>query len=504
MENKNFKNYMISAGAQEIVTRYGNAGAEFLKGLRGIDYETGIKFDRSLLTVSNYKINPDYVENNIKQQAGYSAEIAAVSKRNAESIISSDHSIHLRSEDYLAYGKNHNIVDLIEITEDGSLVTAQMKFVSRPDELLDKIAKGSGGGKNDLSRYLKAHYLDLPTEQVEVAKQHCEKQIHKLQKQILVLEKQGKTDIVEKYKEQIDNYKKLKEKIRDSHITSEEAKRYRLDPKWETTKDILSVSHRAGIEGAKLGAAIGGGISLISNIIATKSGNKAFSDALLDSAKDTLTSAGVGYATAFTGSVVKGLMQQSSNTIIRNLSKTGLPATIVSSCLATGKSIRLYALGEIDETELLREFGSVINSSLSTATFSMLGQIAIPIPVLGGLIGGIVGYTLTNSFYQNFLDSLNEVSRSEERYQSIAIRCQATRIIMLEYQHYLDSLFQEKLNNLHQETITLFKSLTDPNIHIDTFTMNINQFAEFLGKELLFKDIGEFNTFMQSDKPLII
>ncbi|XHI13778.1 hypothetical protein ACFGWP_10170 [Pasteurella multocida] len=51
MENKNFKNYMISAGAQEIVTRYGNAGAEFLKGLRGIDYETGIKFDRSLIEV---------------------------------------------------------------------------------------------------------------------------------------------------------------------------------------------------------------------------------------------------------------------------------------------------------------------------------------------------------------------------------------------------------------------------------------------------------------------
>lgn len=500
----NFKNHMIAAGNQELVNRYGSAGAEFLKGLRGIDYETGFKFDRSLLDISNYKINPDHIEKNIKQQSGFAAEIAVTAKRNAESIISKDGSIHLRSEDITEYGKNHNVIDLVEKTVDGKIVTSQMKFVAKPDELLDKIAKGTGGGKNDLSRYLEIDYLDLPSEQIEQAKQHCEEQIRKLERQIQEMERQGNTELAEKYRKQSENFKKLKEKIRDSGMSSEDAIQYRLNPKWETAKDIASVSHRAGIEGAKFGAAIGGGISLFSNILAVKSGNKEFADAVFDTTKDTLTSAGIGHVTAFTGSAIKGLMQQSPNVVVRNLSKTGLPAVIVSSCLALGKSIKRYAKGEIDEVLLLREFGSTINSSLSTATFSIIGQIAIPIPVLGGLIGGMIGYTLTNSFYQNFLECLDEVKISKQRYEFIAMRCQSARLAAMEYQHYLHNLFETKLTELDSHTKALFATLEDPNISADDFCSGINTFAEMLGKNLTFKNIAEFNEFMQTDKPLTL
>lgn len=242
-DNKNFSNAMVGSGLQEISTRYGSAGAEFLKGLRGRDYETGIKFDRSLLDVSNYKINPDYVERNIKQQAGFSAEIAAVSKKNADAIINKTGVKVARSEDVAEYGKNHNAVDLVERASDGTVVTSQMKFVGNYENLLNKIAKGEGGGKNDLSRYLEVDYLDLPTEQVEKAREYCEEQVKKLETQIARLEQDpNKAELVDKYRKQCENFKKIKEKIRDSEITTEEAIRYRLNPTLETVKYCKCIS----------------------------------------------------------------------------------------------------------------------------------------------------------------------------------------------------------------------------------------------------------------------
>lgn len=500
-ENKHFENVMIGSGLQEMVTRYGSAGAEFLKGLRGIDYETGIKFDRSLLDVSNYKINPDYVERNIKQQAGFSAEIAAVSKKNAEAIINKTGVVTARSEDIAEYGKNHNAVDLVERASDGTVVTSQMKFVSNYENLLDKIAKGEGGGKNDLSRYLEVDHLDLPTEQVEKAKEYCEQQIEKLEEQIAKLEQApNKAELVDKYRKQCENFKKIKEKIRDSEITTNEAIKYRMDPTWETIKDIASISHRAGIQGAKVGAAIGGSISLITNIIAVRAGNKEFGDAIFDTTKDTLKAAGVGYGTAFVGAAIKGTLQQSSSSVLRAVSKTGLPAMVVSTCLATGGIIKKYALGEIDETLLLREMGAVANNTLASAAFSAIGQIAIPIPVLGGLIGGMIGYTLTNTFYQNFLLSLDEVDISEQRYQFLAMRCEAAKQASQQYQNYLMEVFNQKIYQLDNETSRLFKALQDPTISADSFCLCINQFAEFLGKDLAIKNMEELDDMMSSEQ----
>ena len=95
-------------------------------------------------------------------------------------------------------------------------------------------------------------------------------------------------------------------------------------------------------------------------------------------------------------------MAQSANEVVRNLSKTALPAMIVSACLATSKSVASYAKGEIDESTLMQEMGISVTGMLSSSAFATIGQIAIPIPVLGGLIGGMIGYALTNTFYQSF------------------------------------------------------------------------------------------------------
>jgi hypothetical protein len=496
-------NITIGAGLYETVSRHGAAGAEFLKGLRGIDYETGQTFDRSLLDISRHKLHPDYIERNIKQQAGYSAEIASVSKRNAQAIKEGGTARFSRSEDIARYGKNHPVVDIVELLE-GEEITSQMKFVTNQEGLLKKIACGEGGGKTDLSRYMQVNKLEAPTEQVENMKKLCRKQAKKLHRQAERMTRDGKNDLAQKFQKQADNYERLEQKISDSNMTTDEAIAYRLRPRWETSKDIAAVSHDAGIAGAKLGAAIGGSISLVGNLVAMYSGDKTFGEAVLDTGKDTLAAAGVGYASAFSGSAVKTLMQQSSGTIMRELSRTGLPAMIVSACLSTSKSITRFASGEIDAEAMLHEIGVSTSGMLSASMFTVIGQVAIPVPVLGSMIGGMIGYALTNTFYQSFFNVLKEKKLSAERLAIVTMQCEAARMLARAYQQELSRLFDEKLTQLDHESRALFATLDDPDISADDYCAGMNRFAAALGKRLTINNMAELDAAMLSDKPLII
>ena len=480
-----FKDATIAGGLFETISRHGDAGAEFLKGLRGIDYATGQKFDRSLLDVANYKINPNDVERNIKQQAGFSAEIASVSKRNAQNIIDGKAQRFTRSEDLAHYGKNNETVDIVEVLNGKELSTAQMKFVSQPDELLKKIARGEGGGKNDYSRYMSVDKLEVPTEQVEAMKATCREQAQKLKEQAQTVREKGNVALADKLDRQAENYRQLEHKITDAGLSTDEAIRYRLNPRWETTKDIARVSHRAGIEGAKFGAAIGGGISAVSNAIAVWTGDKELGDAVIDTAKDTLVSAGVGYSRAFVGTTVKTYMNQSRSSVLKQLSATGLPATI-------------------DGTELAKEMGITATGMLSASAFTMMGQIAIPIPVLGGLIGGMVGYAITNSLYQGFFDVLKEAKLSAERRQMIEMQCAAAAALARQYENGLKELFAAKVAQLDQESSALFALLEKDDVSANEFCVGINRFAEMLGKKISINSIAELDSVMLSNDTLII
>lgn len=503
-ETLSLRDYAIFGGLYEPIFRYGNAGAEFLKGLRGIDYETGKVFDRSLEQVSNYALDTENIDKNLKQQAGFSAEIASTSRKNAKNIIQGKANRFVRSEDLTQYGKNHNVVDIVELLDDQEISTSQMKFVSNPDELLKKIARGEGGGKNDLSRYMGVDKLEVPTEQVERMKVTCREQAKKLQEQANRARQNGNIQLAEKLEKQAKNYQELERKVTDSGLTTEQAIKYRLNPQWETIKDIAGISHQAGIEGAKFGAAIGGSISLITNIIATRSNQKEFGEAVLDTAKDTIVSAGVGYGTAFVGTALKTYMQQSAHTTVRALSKTGLPAAIVSVCLATTKTISKYAKGEIDEAELMQEMGLTVTGLVSSSMFTVLGQMAIPIPVVGGLIGGMVGYVLTNTFYQSFFDVLKDAKIAKEHREMMEMKCQTAQILANQYRLAIQDLFDKKSFQLDQESQKLFSMLGNPNIPADDFCKGINEFAQSLGKDLSIKDMQELDAIMLSDDPLII
>lgn len=508
--NKTFNdaaNTLIGVSLHETVGRFGSASAEFLKGLRGVDQQTGQVFNRNLRDIAKARINPDYAEHNIAQQAGYAAEVVKTSRENAEHIINRSGTRVSRTEDVPGYGANHTHFDHVELFEDKVVAGShsQMKFVNDPVDLMRKIAEGEGGSKKDLSRYLEADWLDLPSEQVEQAKQVCRERAADLRNQAERVAANGDEALAARLRQKADNYDRLEGKVRDAGFSREQARDYRLEPELQTLKDIGRVSHRAGLEGARFGAAIGGSISLVTNLVALHSGDKALSQAASDVALETVQSAGIGYATAFAGATIKGFMQQSSSAHLRSLSSTSLPTLAVSISLALGNTVSRYAGGEIDEQQMLEEVGATAYGMLSSTVFSAVGQVVIPIPVVGAMVGSMVGYTVSNLFYQSFLQALHQQRATREHYLFIREKCEAAREVAQSYRLRIETLISHKTEAFGADCSVLIAALAGcDDLDADVFAQRINDFAAQLGTKLQFASRKEFDTFMASDEPLTL
>lgn len=505
MAKNETRNVAIGLSTAELSGLHAEANAEFLKGYRGYDNKTGQVFAKGLKGISEGKVNPEYAQQNIKQQAGYSAEVAATSRDNADAIINGSPVRTSRSDDLAQYGRNHNVVDRVQVL-DGEIIAGsetQMKFVGDRDQLFKNIAEDPASGEAKFARY-RGTTLELPSEQVPGAKEYCQNRASELRQQADDAAAKGAPDkVVDNLRENADHYDELAGNIQDSGLTTEEAIFYREHPKLATALDIARTSHKAGLEGAKFGAAIGGSISLLTNAFALLSGEKEFAEALVDAVTDTATSAGVGYATAFSGSAIGGVMQQSGSETVRALSGTALPALVVSTCLALSGSINQYAQGNINEVQLLTDVGQSTSGIMAANVGATIGQIAIPIPVLGGLIGGMIGHTVTTMFYQSMVTAFHEADAAEERYWQIKAKCDVLNQAVNAYRASVEEVLDKKITQLSSGCKEMLISLDEfESQSADSFALKANQFAEMIGKDLQIKNMEEFSDFMHGNESL--
>ncbi|MDH3066626.1 hypothetical protein QEP16_25135 [Achromobacter insolitus] len=493
----------VSMSARETVGHYGSAGAEFIKGYRGVDNDTGQVFAKGLDGISKHKVsaNPAEALKNIKQQAGYSAEVAATSRDNAEAIIAGSKQRTARSDDLPEFGRNHNVVDRVQVI-DGKIIDGtqtQMKFVSNRNELFSDIAREDGR----FARY-RGVKLELPSEQYVGAQQFCRDKAKELRSNALEAEKNGRPpEVVAKLRRDADNYDELAGNVRDSGLTTEDAIFYREHPKLATMRDIARTGHRAGMQGAQYGAIVGASVSLLKNAFAIAQDRMSLKEAAEEVAMDTIAAGAVGYGTAAIGAVTKAMMQQSSSQHIRVLANTSAPTLALNVCISLGTSIKRYATGEINETELLSEIGEKGAGMLSSGMMAALGQVVVPIPFVGAAIGGMVGYTLSSVFYHAALDAAKSASLSRERLARVQELEAAARLQLAAEQAALDAFITREIPLLQQETRQMFLVVDGLQGNgIDDFVSEIDRFATLLGKQLQFQSKAEFDFFMTSDEPL--
>lgn len=503
-EKKGLLNAAIIGGTYEATQRYGNAVKQHFVAYSGRDNETGISLVKGLKDIAEGKINPDYEFQNISQQSGFAAEVKEVARSNAEAIINDDSIRRIRTDDL---GRvNDPLYDTVLLDKNGNIIEGsgtQIKFLgssqSDPEGLGDAKRAFQKLSSEKFKKYLDNNAkIAVPPEQYSELLQEADAEINKLSSQLDKLKNSGKTEDIIKVENKIKDLKKLKENLEPASTTNKEAREARLNPKLSTAKDIVKLSHRAGIETAQTAALIGGSVSIVKNMTAVFKNEKSTGEAVRDVALDTGKASALGYSTGFAGSIIKGAMQNSESTYVRALSRTNIAGTTVNIALTSARILTNYFNGKIDGVQCLEMLGQEGVGMVASAMFATIGQIAIPIPVVGGLIGGMIGYALSSASYGLLLDALKEKEMAHKERMYIESVCAEHIKMIREYRLEVEKIINQYLSNkleVFNESFAGIKNALEIG-DIDLFIENTNKITENFGGKPAFSTIDEFDEIM--------
>jgi hypothetical protein len=377
------------AANAETLGRFSEAGKQFKVAYDGVDNEAGKQLHQGLKQISESKVHPDFQEQNINQQAGYSAEVLDTVKQNAESIKKGDPTRVSRTDDL---GRVNDMqADQVTLDPLGNVVDGsevQVKFLGTDAKgNLEFVKKVSG-------REYSEHYPDgrfrVPSDQYDVIKTELKGKIAALEKQSpLTPEKQR----------QLEYLKKVDKNLKKATVSKSEAIEARTNPEKVTVREIGKTSHEAGLEAAKVGVLVGGGISLLTNTAAVLKGEKKVEEAVKYTAIDTAKAGGTSYAMGFANTALASVMKNSSNALVRSLGKANAPAYIITTAITTTKSLARLCRDEITVNEFFLEVGRSGTLLLASVQGAVVGQFLIPVPVVGALVGGLVSTLLCGEIY---------------------------------------------------------------------------------------------------------
>ncbi len=444
-KNSNIANAAIVGAVSEESVLYASANKEYLAIL---DDKT---LGRTLEGISEYKVNPKYQYRNINQQAGFSAELKEQAHANAHNILmenkerlvqydnlSSEQKDQIKKlfPDYATPNKNHELVDYVMVDKNGNVISntlTQSKFVGR---------NGAECFKEFLSKnyekYLKNGVkMEIPKDFFGDFQKEANIKIKSLESQIAKQKSFGDFQKAAKLEEKLQKCKIIKANTRSASITKEEAIYARNHPTLSTAKDMASHSHQAGMNALGVGALVSGVVSLATNLLKGKDPK----EAIKHTAIATLKGGAYSYGVAFSSSSLGSLMQNSANKIIQSLGKGSIPTMIVGTCVANVTVFARYFSGKIDEVELCKQLGRTNASLLSGGAMAFAGQVLIPIPVVGMLIGGFVGAALSEAFF-NALNS-KKVELARQRRIEIEKECRESIRLLEMYRNQFKEVFEQ-------------------------------------------------------------
>ncbi|GAA7396005.1 hypothetical protein MM0347_04680 [Helicobacter pylori] len=468
--------------------------------------------------ISKRKINPNYTNQNINQQAGYSAEIKEQAHVNANNILAGKREkvnqyddlsstqkaqIGERFPDYATPSKNHEIVDYISVDKKGNVIPGtltQSKFVGRNGaECFEKFLS------KDYEKYFENGVkVKIPEDFFGDFQKEANITIKSLESRIAKQKSFGnfqKANILER---RLQKCKTIKANTRPASITKAEAIEARLNPKLSTAKDVTSISHQAGMNAAQTGALISGSVSLVKNVYECIANGKDPIKAIKHTAIATLKGGALSYGSAFASSSLGGLMQSSTNRIIQSLGKGSAPAMIVGACVANATVLTRYFSGKIDGTELRKQLVKTNTTLVSSGAMAVAGQALIPIPVVGALVGGFVGAILSETFFNAFLKAREEAKLARQRRIEIEKECREIIKLLEAYQNQFKEVFEKYFHETTKFFNQSFNELERASYAGDAdlaIAVN-NKIQERLGQKALFDNSKEGWELITSNKDI--
>lgn len=360
--------------ANPIVQKYGNAVKEHLVAYCGVDNQTSQHFTRSLKSISQQKTNPNYEYQNLKQRAGFTAEVQESARVNAERAIQEQSGRVVRYDEIGTV--NHPLYDLIDLDSSGNVIHGtgvQMKFLGgTPSECWRKVTSAT------CQKYIDSNTpIQVPSDYYDRMLVIADEEYSRLTNQYRIFLAKNEHTKADFIKQRILHCNKTKGLLRKSKVSSTEAMYAVVYPEHYTAAEIIHTAHQAGFQASQSGALIGGGISILRNVVRLKNGDIEASDAIKNVALDTGKGAIGGYVVGTGGAILKGVMQNSSSDAIRILSETQFPSGAIGLAYGITKSALTkfiqYKNGYLSRNEMMKAFSrDAVQSSMVTCSLAMI------------------------------------------------------------------------------------------------------------------------------------
>lgn len=265
-------------------------------------------------------------------------------------------------------------------------------------------------------------------------------------------------------------------------------------------KNVVKTGHEAGIQGAKSAGTTTAAMSGIMNLVAVIKGEKDSGEAIADTLEDSGKAMVSGYVTGGGLTIVSHTLTGSTSKFLRALSESNVPGKVITAVTVMGDTLRRYGEGEISTQECLLELGDK-GVNLLTMPYAMAaGQALIPIPVIGGAIGALVGTVLVQNFYNELVSVLKEKELEHQERLRIIAECNAAseqlRVFRKELESYLESYFRE-YKDCFDEALSEMRFAYQIG-DADGVIAGANQITRKLGGQVHYETVEQFKDFLDN------
>ena len=202
--------------------------------------------------------------------------------------------------------------------------------------------------------------------------ERADSKINGLKQEIKTLNSQNANpSLIAAKKAQLKKYETIRKNTYSSETTSKEALLARTNPKLYTAQSMLGTAHEAGLEGAKSGAVIGGGMAIVCNLGEVLKG-KPIEDAVKDVAVKSAKSAVRSYAVSSGATLVDGGIQHYRSELPKLLKNAKAPTEIAGFVVDAASAFYNYYNGSISGVDCMKQLA--VSASLALANLTPIGQ----------------------------------------------------------------------------------------------------------------------------------
>lgn len=271
--------------------------------------------------------------------------------------------------------------------------------------------------------------------------------------------------------------------------------------KKSSLSNMVKTGHKAGMAGAQNAGVTVLTMSGIMNMVSVVKGEKSADEAVGDTIKDGGKAAIMGYVMTGGLTVASHSLTNSSSRFIQGLAKSNVPGKVITSIVVTGDTLKKWSNGEITTQECLIELGDK-GLNIATMGYSMaVGQALIPIPIVGGAIGAMVGSMLTSTYYNNLISTLQTRQLEHEERMYIIEEChvaaEQTKAFRMELEAYLESYFQEYRECFDTALSSMRFAFQAGDA--DGMIAGANEITKKLGGQIHYETVEEFKQFLDDD-----